>query len=487
MKVVDVLTEISNAAPDVFREGTLQIPTKAMNRSNLRQCKSDPSAASLKQTWYQPMHGFSLFSKKIALVLGLCLMISNMARSQGNYMLDRLSELPGVTVTEIGNPQFPAGYFILSIPQLVNHEDSASGTFSHRVFLGIRAVDAPNVLVMDGYGVDYAAKPDYQHELGKLFQANLIVVEHRFFSKSQIPNADYRWLTTTQAAADVHHVRELIATILTGKWISTGTSKGGQAALAHRMHYPEDVAATVVFGTAVKKTPTIATADLLQPLMEKGCGAQVAAFQKYGFEHKDSIFPAFIASAMAQKLDFGDMEMAIVLDYALLEFPYSFWQTGGDCVDIPSPNATAAQYVDFLNAIVSPKFYTVLTRKRWAPAFYQFYTELGYYEYNLEPFKEYLSAEAYPNSFFAPKGVETKFDTGFLERARDFLEAPAGHTVFFVYGENDPWALQSVVLANKYVVEGGSHKSKLSDLSGEQRAGLESRIRKCLAKRPGVE
>lgn len=423
----------------------------------------------------------------MAFLLGILLRFSGTISAQGNYMLDRLSELPNVTVTEIGNPQFPAGYFILSIPQLLDHEDSTGGTFSHRVFLGIRAIDAPIVLVTEGYGVDYAAKPDYQHELSKQLQANLVVVEHRFFSKSQPSTLDYSKLSTKQAAADVHLVRELLGKLLTGSWISTGSSKGGQAALAHRMYFPDDVSATLVFGTAVKKGPTITTDALLKPLMETPCGQQVADFQLYCFQHKDSIFPAFIAAAMAQKLDFGDLEMAVVLDYALLEFPYSFWQTGGDCVDIPSATATAAQRVDFLNAIVSPKFYTVLTRKRWAPAFYQFYTELGYYEYDLEPFKDYLTAETYPNQFFAPKDVPMNFDRAFLEGARDFLDAPAGHTVFFVYGENDPWALQSVVVDNKYVVEGGSHKSKLTDLSSEQRAGLLSRIRRCMVKKNGLE
>jgi hypothetical protein len=422
---------------------------------------------------------------RMAFLLGMLLPIAGSVAAQGNYLLERLSELPNVTVTEIGNPQFPAGYFILSIPQLVDHTDSAGGTFSHRIFLGIRAVDAPNVLVTDGYGVDYAGKPDYQHELAKLLQANLIVVEHRFFSKSQPPKLDYTKLTTAQAAADVHGVRKLLDSLLVGPWLSTG--KGGQAALAHRMAFPNDVSATVVFGTAVKKGPTITTDALLKPLMETGCGAQVTAFQEYCFTHKDSIFPAFIAAVMAQNLDFGDMEMAIVLDYALLEFPYSFWQTGGECADIPPVTATAAACVNYLNEIVSPKFYTVATRKRWAPAFYQFYSELGYYEYDLAPFKEYLSADAYPNQIFGPKDVPLNMNTGFLEAARDFLDEPAGHTVYFVYGEKDPWALQSVVVGNKYIVEGGSHKSKLSDLSGEQRAGLESRLRKCLVKKMAIE
>lgn len=400
--------------------------------------------------------------------------------AQGNPFFDRLSLLPDVTVTQIAHPRFPGGYFILSIPQPLDHADSSSARFSHRVFLGLQTPEAPVVMVTDGYGVDYAGKPDYQHELSTLLQANLLVVEHRYFGKSQPATLDYRWLTVQQAAADLHAIKVLLDTLLTGPWLSTGTSKGGQAALAHRMHYPEDVAATVVYGTAVKKVSSITTSELLQPLLESECGKKVLTFQKHLFQHRDSIFPAFIARVATLGLDLGDMDIEVAFDYASLEFPFSFWQGGFTCDALPPLSAPASALSDFFMAVVPPRQYSALTRKRWLPAYYMFYHELGYYEYDPVPFKSWLKQTSYPNQFFAPEGMEIPFDRSYLQAARDFLDAPAAHSVFFIYGEYDPWALQSVVVSNKYVVPGGSHKSKVADLPEDLRTALMQRIGRCL-------
>jgi hypothetical protein len=401
-----------------------------------------------------------------------------LCHSQGNPFFDRLSLQQDITIIQTTHPAFESGYFILSIPQPLNHKDPNSATFSQRAILGVHAPDAPTVMVLDGYGVDYALKPDYHHELAKAMDANILVVEHRYFGKSQPAQPDYRWLTVEQSAADAHAIKSRLDSLLTGKWISTGTSKGGQAALTHRMEYPADVAATVVYGTAVKKSATISTGTLLKPLMETGCGQRLAQFQLYCFQHKDSILPAFIYRIAEQELDFGDMELEVVLDYALLEFPYAFWQMGGDCAAIPQPSEPALAMTDYLIKVVSPKYYTPASRKKWAPAYYMFYHELGYYEYDVTPFTKYLKQAQYPNQYFAPAGVAITFDRSHLQAMRDFLESPAAHSVYFIYGENDPWALQSIVTDNKFVVPGGNHRSKMADLPSELQAELLRRLQR---------
>lgn len=401
--------------------------------------------------------------------------------AQSDSLSTRLAFAPGVTVTQIPNSNFKA-YYLVIVTQPLDHNDATSHCFSQRIFVGIQSLDAPTVLATDGYGIDYAGKADYQHELAKTLQANLIVVEHRYFGRSQPETLDWNWLTMAQSAADLHAIKTLLDTVLVGKWISTGTSKGGQAAYAHRMHFPEDVSATVLYGTAVKKAPSILTSGLLKPLMDTPCGQMVAAFQKACFQQKDSLLPGLEEWAKAQKMEFGELELEVVLDYALLELPFSFWQSGGECETVPAKAAPIAAKLDFLTKTVSLKSYTPATRKRWAPAYYMFYHELGYYEYDLKGLEPFLKHASYPNSLFAPPGVPLKFDRDYLEGARDFLDSKAGHTVFFIYGEHDPWALQSVVTDNRFVVPGGSHRSKLSDLPSEQREALLAKIWRCLGK-----
>jgi hypothetical protein len=405
----------------------------------------------------------------------------NSACAQSSLLASRLSKVPGVNVTAIPNNHY-AAFYTVTLPQHVNHKDKGSATFQQRIFVGLQSLEAPVVMVTDGYGVDYAGKPDYQHELAKLLEANLVVVEHRYFGKSQPSPLDYQWLTLKQSAEDVHRVKSLLDTVLVGKWITTGTRKGGQTALAHRMHYPNDAVASVVYGTAVKKGQTILASQLLKPLMETPCGMRVAQFQAHCFAHKDSLLPLFIAHAAGKNLDFGDLEMEVVLDYILLEFPYSFWQMGVDCAGLPILTDEPALQLDFLLHAVSPKFYTTATRKRWAPAYFMFYHELGYYEYDLQPFLKYLKAPSYSNQYFAPKDVVLTFDRSYLQSLRDFLDAPAAHSVYFIYGENDPWALQSTVVSNRYVVPNGSHKSKLADLPEEQRTALLQKLNRILGR-----
>ncbi|MFN8393389.1 MAG: S28 family serine protease [Bacteroidia bacterium] len=423
-----------------------------------------------------------LLRRMLPLLLGMSFMIMGRVHAQTLSFFDQLSELPYVTVNELSDAHYPEGYYMLSVPLPLDHENPKLGLFPQRVFIGLRWPTAPEVLVTEGYGVDFAGKENYQHELAKLLDANLVVVEHRYFGKSQPSKIDYTHLTLKQSAADIHAVCDLLKPLLTGKWLSTGTSKGGHSAIAHRMYFPEDVAGTVVYGTAIKKQPMTTTSSLLKPLMESPCGMKVSHFQKNAFLGKDSLFPAFLAQVAMQELDFGDMEVEAVLDYILLEYPFAFWQTGQKCEEIPAPGTSAFDQITHLLKVASPKFYTSATRKRWAPAYYMFYHELGYYEYDIAPFKGHLKQTAYPNNFFAPPGVSISFDRRYWEMVRDFLETPAAHNCIFLYGEKDPWALQSVVEDNKYVVPNGSHKSKIKDLPEDQEIALTQRLTTMIGK-----
>ncbi len=78
--------------------------------------------------------------------------------------------------------------------------------------------------------------------------ANLVMVEHRYFGNSK-PANDNRWtyLTVSQAAADHHAIIQALKPLLPREWVSTGTSKDGMTSLFLRYFYPDDITVTTAF------------------------------------------------------------------------------------------------------------------------------------------------------------------------------------------------------------------------------------------------
>ena len=398
--------------------------------------------------------------------------------SQADELKTKLLSIPGITLTPLKNKHFKE-YYEIMVSQQLDHTQ-AGKTFTQRFFLGIENPEAPVIFSTDGYAVDYASREDYSNELATELKANLLVVEHRFFGRSVPDSLTWKFLTVEQAAMDYHAIRKLLEPVLTGKWISTGISKGGQAALAYKLFYPQDVVATVVYGAAVKEKQSIKTSQLLTKLSDTECGLKIDALQKYLFQDKKKILPFFTDYAAQKKLNFSPLSEEAVLDYLLLELPLSFWQNGNSCSEIPDTLLSAPELFLYLAKIVPPAFFSATNRKKLEPAFYMFYHELGYYEYYTEPFKEQLSQADYSNQYFAPDLINMQFDEKFQLALKTYLKSKESETTFFIYGGLDPWALQSKVKKNKFVIKDGSHKSRISNLSTVEQKIFYDQIRACL-------
>ncbi|MCW3104152.1 MAG: hypothetical protein JWO09_2592 [Bacteroidetes bacterium] len=391
---------------------------------------------------------------------------------------ERLEQIPGAIVRTLSNSNFKE-YYELLLDQPLDH-NNPSKFFRQRVIVGISSIDSAVVMDTDGYAVNYALNTNYKHELASLLNANLVLVEHRFFGHSAPDSMDYNFLTTEQAAEDVHLVRHLLTRVFNGKWISTGISKGGQAALAHRLHYPADVSLTIVYGAAVKKALNETKVDsMLNALSGTTCGKKLENFQSELFAHKDALIHSLEMYAKKNEMVFG-MDPETVLDYMILELPFSFWQTGCNCNDVHLLSKEPVVLFEGLVNIISPSFYSVKSMKQLQPAFYMNYHELGYYEYNIKKFRPKLKQKAYPNSRFAP-GIKISFDNSYLTALGKFLATADAGQVVFIYGENDPWsAMQQTGRAKKFIVKNGSHKSRITDLSTEQKDRLLDMISKQL-------
>lgn len=397
--------------------------------------------------------------------------------SQTNTFQDKFSNLFEYTIVPKTNVHFKE-YYEITIRQPIDHSNPQK-RFNQLIYIGFQEFNAPNVIVTDGYDIDYASKPDYSNELTTELKTNLVVIEHRFFGKSIPDSIDWNMLTVKQSADDYHFIKTMLDSILKGKWILTGISKGGQSALSYKMYYPKDIAATVVYGTAVKNKQTLTSDSALANLSQTSCGKKLSELQYYLFNHKNSLLPYFSEYTSLKKYDFKPLDNEIVFDYLLLELPFSFWQNGNDCEKIPDTTSTANDLVSFIIKIVPPRFFTSTNKTRLEPAFYMFYHELGYYEYNVESFKIYLKQKDYSNRYFAPQGIPIQFDNTYQKTLSGFIKNNISD-IFFIYGQNDPWALQTTVKENIFIVKAGSHKSRIADLNVEQQTEIYVKIKACI-------
>lgn len=400
------------------------------------------------------------------------------AFSQSEIFKDQFSIFFDYTIIPKTNTNFKE-YYEITIQQAVDHSNP-NKNFNQRIYLGFQDFNAPTVIVTDGYAIDYASKPDYSNEIAKELKANLVIVEHRFFGKSVPDSIDWNLLTVKQAADDYHVIKSLLDKLLIGKWLSTGISKGGQAALSYKLFYPKDIEATVVYGTAIKNKQIIYTDQVLANLSQTNCGKKINELQLYLFKNKSKLLPYFNEFVTEKKLDFKPLDNETVLDYLLLELPFSFWQNGHECLHIPDTAPTLSDLASYLTKVVPPRFFSTANKMQLEPAFYMFYHELGYYEYNTKPFIKFLKQKDYSNKYFAPQNVAIQFDNTFQNQVNAFMKSNDSENIFFIYGQNDPWALQTLVNKNKFIVPDGSHKSRIADFTPEEEAEIYNKLRACI-------
>ncbi len=145
--------------------------------------------------------------------------------------------MPDVIFQEIEAKEGFQSCYKLMIKQPLDHFEDTGLYFFQKVYFSFRSHDALNVLVTEGYN----RNKNRIYELSELLDANQIQVEHRYYGESTYKNIDYKYLNLKQATADYHRIKELFAKFLTGKFISTGISKGGMTTLFYSYFYPKDM------------------------------------------------------------------------------------------------------------------------------------------------------------------------------------------------------------------------------------------------------
>ncbi|MDX9782498.1 MAG: S28 family serine protease [Bacteroidales bacterium] len=401
-------------------------------------------------------------------------------------LMERVKKLPSVQdVKRLESPHFKDKY-VLYIEQPISHKDPSLGKFRQRVFVMHAGLDRPTVLVTEGYGASYAGNPNYREEISKLFNTNIIFVEHRYFLESTPENKDWKHLTAENSAYDLHNITMRFREIYKKKWIATGISKGGQTALIYRAFFPDDVHITVPYVAPLCRG---AEDGRHEPFIANFAGtpeqrAKILAFQREVLKRRSTLQPMFDALCAEKKYEFN-LPLEEIYDYSVLEFSFALWQWGSNTDEIPAPDADDKKVFDYWMKISSPDYF--VKESPTTSFFVQAAKELGYYGYDTKPFEGLLkvkSTKGYLAKLFLPQDQKFKFNKKLSRKLEKFV-ATTNSNMIFIYGEFDPWSAVMVSepkSTNVVVVTdpAGSHRARISTLPQESRQRVISLLERWL-------
>jgi hypothetical protein len=402
--------------------------------------------------------------------------------AQVTELQSQLEKLPEViSVKKIDNHPFFNETYEIMVEQLLDHKNPSAGKFAQRVFLSDYNKYSPVVFVTEGYKADYAERSSYINELSEILQANQLVVEHRYFGKSQPDIKNWDYLTIENACADLNRVQRIFKRIynFNNKWIATGISKGGQNTIAYKAFYPDAADAWIPYVAPV----TFAVEDkrmeqFIPQIGTPECREKIKDFQLTILKNRDIIQPMLDSFIVAAQFSFAIPNSA-VLDYCVLEYSFAFWQWENNCAEIPSDTVSPYALFKHLVKVSGPDYFALEKVEPIKAFFIQAVKEFGYYGYDTKPFSPYLtiqSAKGYLPEVFLKGEPSFKFNkktSKFIEKAIQ----KGGENMILIYGENDPWTAGGIVpkkssKAVRFVQPNAAHRARINSMSYAQRAEL---------------
>lgn len=361
--------------------------------------------------------------------------------------------------------------YVTYFTQPLDHRHPEKGSFRQRVIVSHVGFDRPTVIVTEGYGAAYALRSQYREELSKLLNANMIFVEYRYFLESTPEPKDWQYLTAENSADDLHAITTAFKNIYPGKWIATGISKGGQTTLLYRTFYPDDVDISVPY---VAPLCYGVEDGRHEPFLHKVSTPEnrkkIEDFQLEALKRKAALLPRFEKYCTEKNYSFR-APIEEIYDYSVLEYSFALWQWGTPISSIPATTASDDEIFSHLLAISEPGYFTADSPN--ASFFVQAARELGYYGYDVQPFKQYLSiqsSEGYLHRLMLPEELKNMpFDKTLSKKITKFLKKQDPKMIF-IYGQNDPWTAAGITwLKNKknihvFIQPNGSHLARINTL-----------------------
>ncbi|MDE5549916.1 MAG: aminopeptidase, partial [Bacteroidaceae bacterium] len=313
--------------------------------------------------------------------------LSLVAQTDSTLFMRQLCALEGVSqVKPLETTRFKEKY-VLKMEQQVDWKTASKGTFGERIIVGMKGADKPTVIVTEGYFADYGLRPEYEEELSALFDANVVLCEYRYFAESVPQPTNWDYMTVDNSLADYHHVRQVLGKLFTGKWISTGISKGGQTTMFYRATYPDDVDVSVSYVAPLNCAVEDGRHEkfLAKQVGTKAERKAIKAAMQELMKRKGELMPLFHDYCAKHNFHFYLPEEDIY-DYCVLEYPFALWQWGTPVSTIPSLDANNQTWFNNFTEVAGPDYF--IYPNKYMPFDVQASRELGYYGYSLKPIKK---------------------------------------------------------------------------------------------------
>jgi hypothetical protein len=387
-------------------------------------------------------------------------LLSAMAQTDEISLERQLYNLPDLSFRKVSTPSDKYLKYELTIRQPLDHQHPEKGYFYQHATLLHKSFTAPTVMETQGYWLSNG-----RNEVEKMYNANDLNIEYRFYGKSLPDTMQWEYLTIEQATADLHAINQLFRNIYKGKWISTGVSKGGETTVYYKYFYPKDVDLSLPYVAPLDNSledqriyhffDTIGTA---------ACREKIFNLQVFLLQHEKEALEKLTWFAKGAHMTFNYTgSIGKSFEYSVLEFPFAFWQTHGDCESIPT-GTSLDDDVAYLMKISDISAFADEGLKRFEAHYYQAATQSGYYGYNLAPYKKWLHYLSGPNpsGAFPPKSAPVKpFDPSLNEKVAKWLETD-GNNMVYIYGGLDTWTSAGIIVSDKvnskrFVVPGAIH------------------------------
>lgn len=422
------------------------------------------------------------------ILLGLLILVCQNLIAQ-DLLHEKLKTIATISeIKPLDKGEFAEKY-VTYFNQPLDHQHPEKGSFRQRVVVSHIGFDRPTVIVTEGYGASYALNPRYREELSKMFNTNMVFVEYRYFLESTPNPRDWQYLTAESSADDLHAVRQALKDIYPNKWIATGISKGGQTAMLYRTFYPNDVDITVPYvGPLCYGVEDGRHEPFLRQVGTEDERRKIEDFQLEVLKRKSTLLPRFEKHCQEKKYEFNASTEEIY-DYSVLEYSFAFWQWGTPVSTIPANNASDDEIYKHFMAISEPSYFAKGGGNE--SFFVQAARELGYYGYDIRPFKKYLSitsSKGYLKKLMLPDDAkDIKFDKTLSKKITKFLKKNDPKMIF-VYGEIDPWSAAATTWLNTdkkenvhiFVEPRGSHLARINTLPEEMKQKAISILKKWL-------
>ena len=353
------------------------------------------------------------------------------------------------TIVPEQNPAEYSELYEVFFTQPVDHRNPAAGTFEQKAYVFYVDSDRPTVLYTCGYTLYERFKKNPFVDIAYNMNANLVMVEHRYFGDSKPANpTDWTYLDMRQAAADHHAIIQALKPLMPREWVSTGTSKDGMTSIYLRYFYPDDITVTTAF--CAPFTPSLTYLPVGRYMQEESGTPEERSqikelMQRLLQDGENGLYARFVELAQEDNV-FKPEEQTYTwfvdncFDYFFSYFSYKTPATRQlPALDMPAD--------EFIQEVFSSLFDNV--DYSWVyPYSIQAAKELGRPIMDVEPYNNLLEGTAFDineilqnSSSLKPEDrwIYTTYSNALIVDMLNRFIPNTNCPILFVYAKDDPW------------------------------------------------